>query len=89
VKAVAAVFVEKAKRNAGNRQPAGLVVELYVSGSGNGSGQVRGCDCDWDDYGSCDSSGCGWCEVEVADGHKHDCNPDHFEIIAISMRIGK
>ena len=55
VKAVAAGFVGKVKRNAGNRRPAGLV-ELYVNGSANGSGQGRDRDCDLDDYGSCDSS---------------------------------
>ena len=56
VKAVTAGFVGKAKRNAGSRQPAGLAVELYVNGSANGSGKGRDRDCDWDDYGSCDSS---------------------------------
>lgn len=56
VKAVVAGFVGKAKRNGGNRQPVGLVVGLYVSESGNESGQGRDCDCDWDDCGSCDSS---------------------------------
>ena len=56
VKAIAAGFVGKVKRNAGNQRPVGLVVELYVSGSANGSGQGRGCDCDWDGYGSCDLS---------------------------------
>ena len=25
----------------------------------------------------------------MVDGHKHDCNPGNFEIIAISMGIGK
>ena len=87
VKAVAVGFVGKAKRNAGNREPVGPVVELYVNGNANGSGQ--GCDCDWDDCGSRDSSDCGQRAVEVADGHKHGCNPGHFEIIAISIRIGK
>lgn len=46
VKVVAVGFVGKAKRNAGNREPGGLV-GLYVNGSANESGQ--GCDCDWDD----------------------------------------
>lgn len=57
VKAVAAGFVGKAKRNAGNlRRLVGPAVELYVNESANGSGQ--GCDCDWDDYGLCDLSDC-------------------------------
>lgn len=87
VKAVVVGFVGKAKRNAGNRRPGGPVVELYVSGNANESGQ--GCDCDWDDCGSRDSRGDGLDAVEVADGHKHDCNPDDLEMIAISIRIEK
>ena len=89
VRAVAAGFVGKAKRSAGNRRLVAPAVELYANGNGSESGQGRGCDCDWDDYGSCDSSDCGQRAVEVADVHKHGCSPGHLEIVAISIRIGK
>ena len=75
VKAVAVGFVGKAKRSAGNRRPGGPVVELYVDG--NASESVQGRDCDWDDYGSRDSSDYELDAVEAADGHRHDCNPGH------------
>ena len=83
VKGAAVGFVGKAKRNAGNRRPGGPVAELYVSENANESGQ--GCDCDWDDCGSGDSSDYELDAVEVADGHKHDCNPVHLEMIGISV----
>lgn len=66
-------IVGKAKRNGGNRQPVGPVVELYVKG--NASESERGCDCDRDDCGSRDWSDYELGAVEVADGHKHDCSP--------------
>lgn len=75
VKVVAAGFVGKVERSAENRRPVVPVVELYAGGGG--SGQGRDCDCDWYGYGSCDSSDCGHRAAEVADGHKHDCSPDH------------
>jgi hypothetical protein len=78
VKVVAAGFVGKAKRSAGNRRPVVPVVELYAGGSG--SGQGRDCDCDWYGYGSCDSSDYGHRAAGAADVHKHDCNPDHLEM---------
>lgn len=81
------MFVGRAKRSAGNRQPVGSAAELYVNGSASES--VQWCDCDWGDCGSCDLGDCGLDAVEVADGHKHDCNPDHLEMIAISIRIEK
>ena len=87
VKVVVVGFVGKAKRSGGNQRPVGFVV-LYANGSGSESGQGGDCDCDWDGYGSCDSSDCGEREVEVADVHKHDCNPSHLEIVAISIRVG-
>jgi len=69
-------IVGKAKRNGGNRQPVGPVVELYVKG--NASESERGFDCDRDDCGSRDWSDYELGAVEVADGHKHDCSPDHL-----------
>ena len=88
MKVVAVGFVGKAKRNGGNRQPGGPVVELYVNGNANESGQGWR-DCDWDGCGSGDSSDYELDAVEVADGHKHDCNPDRSEMIAISIGIEK
>ena len=85
MKAVGAGFVGKAERNEGNRQPGGLVVELYVSGNANEN--VQGRDCDWD--GSCDSSDYELGAVGVADGHKHDCNPVRLKMIGISIRTEK
>ena len=88
VKVVAVGFVGKAMRNGGSRRLGGPVAELYVNGNGNES--VQGWrDCDWDGCGSGDSSDYELDAVEVADGHKHDCNPDRSEMIAISIRIGK
>lgn len=69
-------IVGKAKRNGGSRQPVGLVAELYVNENENESG--RGCDCDRDDCGWCDWSDYELGAVEVGDGHKHDCSPNHL-----------
>jgi hypothetical protein len=87
VKVVAAGFVGKAKRNEGNQRPVGPVVELYVKWNANEN--VQGCDCDWDDCGSRDSDDYELDVAEVEDGRKHDCNPGHLEMIAISIGIEK
>lgn len=85
VKVVGVGFVGKAERNAGSQRPVGSVVDLYVKENASENGQ--GCDCDWDDCGSCDS---GDYELDVVeDGRKHDCNPGHLEMIAISIGIEK
>lgn len=77
------MFVGRAKRSAGNRQPVGSAAELYVNGSESES--VQWCDCDWGDCGSCDLGDCGLDAVEVADGHKHDYNP---VAVAVDRRRG-